>query len=62
MLELHHMQYLVGTHTNIIGSSDCLVYLEYTLFHSLKDNRIGSEGATALADALTVNENLKILK
>ena len=32
------------------------------LFHSLSNNEIGSEGATALADALKVNKSLKTLK
>ena len=32
------------------------------LFHSLQSNRIGSEGASALADVLRVNKSLKTLK
>ena len=33
-----------------------------TLFHSLEKNGIGDSGASALADALRVNQSLEILK
>ena len=33
-----------------------------TLFNSLGDNEVGDAGATALADALRVNQTLKVLK
>ena len=34
----------------------------YSLFHSLEENRVGELGASALADALRVNQSLKTLK
>ena len=33
-----------------------------TLFHSLGWNKVGDSGATALADVLSVNQSLKMLK
>ena len=38
------------------------MYYTTLLFHSLSNNEIGSEGATALADALQVNQSLKTLE
>ena len=38
------------------------MYYNTPLFHSLSSNEIGSEGTTALADALKVNQSLKTLK
>ena len=41
------------------------IYLDQlwsTLFYSLLRNKIGDDGATALANALVVNRNLKTLK
>ena len=42
--------------------SNCFNFGVYTLFHSLERNRIGDSGTTALADALRVNQYLKILQ
>ena len=38
------------------------MYYITLLLHSLNNNEIGSEGATALADTLKVNQSLKTLE
>ena len=38
-----------------------LIYM-YSLLYSLEGNGIGNSGATALADALRVNQSLKTLR
>ena len=54
--------------TNLTFSSkdcvvECVLCSTLLLFlYSLRDNGIGDEGTTALADTLRVNQNLKTLK
>ena len=38
------------------------MYYNALFFHSLSNNEIGSKGATVLADAMKVNQNLKTLE
>ena len=45
-----------------INSSSLLALILGTLFHSLEENKIEDSGATALADALRVNQSLTTLK
>ena len=57
-----NISYIISQiHCSIILSLLALT-LEYPLFHSLEGNRIGDSGATALANALRVNQSLTTLK
>jgi len=55
-------------HMSVLGHTLYNIYFGYlyqfwsTLFHSLELNKIGSDGTTALANCLEVNQSLKMLK
>ena len=52
----------IATEIFCVNGFSLIVLILESLFHSLWRNGIGDSGATALADALTVNQSLTTLK